>query len=61
MNQKNNSKQTTNSSINNKRLLLEIHYRSNKQSNRYSILINNCRVITIIDWLYALKNFLASR
>lgn len=43
-----------------KRLQLELHYRSNKISNRYSILINNCRVIAIFDWLLKVKNFLAS-
>ncbi len=43
-----------------KRLQLELHYRSNKISNRYSILINNCRVIAVLDWLVKVKNFLSS-
>jgi len=43
-----------------KRLQLELHYRSNKVSNRYSILINNCRVIAVLDWIVKVKNFLSS-
>lgn len=43
-----------------KRLQLEIHYRSNKTSNRYSILFNNCQVITLIDWLMQIKAYLLS-
>jgi vacuolar protein sorting-associated protein 13D len=41
-------------------LQLELHYRSNKQSNRHSVLINNCRVVLIFDWLLKLKNFISS-
>lgn len=48
------------SSNRSKLLQLEIHYRSNKISNRYSILFNNCRVITLIDWLMEIKAFLAN-
>jgi vacuolar protein sorting-associated protein 13D len=43
-----------------KHLMFEIHFRSNKIGNKYSILINNCRVITILDWLNGLKTFLGS-
>lgn len=43
-----------------KRLQLELHYRSNKTYNRYSILINNCRVIAVLDWLIKVKNFISS-
>ena len=39
------------------RLQLEVHYRSKKNSNKYSILFNNCRVITIMDWLMEMNNF----
>lgn len=42
------------------RLQLEIHFRSNKISNRYSILFNNCRVISIIDWILQAKQFISS-
>lgn len=49
-------KQSTNES----RLQMEIHYRSNKTSNRSSILFNNCRWICIIDWLIRMKHFLSS-
>ena len=41
-----------------KSLQLEIHYRSNKNSNRYSIVFNSCRVIVIFDWLIQVKTFL---
>ncbi len=41
-------------------LQLEIHFRSNKISNRYSVLINNCRVIAVFDWLLKVKHFLVS-
>ena len=34
--------------------------KGNKVSNRYSVLINNCRVIAVLDWLIRLKDFLAS-
>ena len=44
----------------NKRLQLELHFRSNKKSQRYSILFNSCRVITIVDWLIEMKSFLTS-
>jgi vacuolar protein sorting-associated protein 13D len=43
-----------------KRLQLELHFRSNKDSKRYSVLFNNCRVITIVDWLIEMKNFLSA-
>ncbi|RNA32522.1 vacuolar sorting-associated 13D isoform X1, partial [Brachionus plicatilis] len=39
------------------RLQLEVHYKSKKSSNKYSILFNNCRVITIMDWLMEMNNF----
>ena len=32
----------------------------NKLSNRYSILINNCRVIEVLDWLIKVKDFLSA-
>lgn len=41
-------------------LQLEIHYRSKKDLNRCSILINNCRVIAVFDWIVKVKNFLFS-
>lgn len=34
--------------------------KGNKTSNRYSVLINNCRVIAVLDWLIKVKDFLAS-
>lgn len=43
-----------------KRLQLEIHFRSNRTTNRYSILFNNCCVISLADWLMQMKNFLGS-
>lgn len=55
-----NPKQNKKSEAANKRLQLELHYRSNKTSNRYSVLINNCRVISVFDWLLKLKNFLSA-
>lgn len=39
------------------RLQLEVHYKSSQNSNRYSILFNNCRVITLLDWLMEVKKF----
>lgn len=45
---------------NSQRLQLELHFRSNKKSQRYSVLFNSCRVITIVDWLIEMKNFLTS-
>jgi vacuolar protein sorting-associated protein 13D len=47
-------------SSNSKRLQLEIHFKSNKKYQRFSILFNNCQVITKIDWLIEMKNFLTS-
>ncbi len=54
---KSNSKEAK---ANSKRLQLELHFRSNKKSQRFSILFNSCRVITIVDWLIEMKNFLTS-
>lgn len=41
-------------------LQLEVHYRSNKIANRFSILFNNCRCVCLIGWLMRAKSFLTS-
>ena len=53
-----NTSTTMNKSKKRKSLQLEIHYRSNKNSNRYSIVFNSCRVIVIFDWLIQVQTFL---
>lgn len=52
----------TDSQINQKssNLQLEVHYRSNKTANRFSILFNNCRCLCVIGWLMRAKEFLTS-
>ena len=47
----------TDSSSATTRLQLELHSRILKDSDRYSILLNNCAVITMLDWLIRLKSF----
>lgn len=41
-------------------LQLEVHYRSNKTSNRFSIVFNNCKCICLIDWIIQMKRFISS-
>jgi vacuolar protein sorting-associated protein 13D len=43
-----------------KRLQVELHFRINKDSNRYSILLNNCFTIIQINWIAKIKEFLGS-
>ncbi len=43
------------------KLQFEVHYRlSNKNFERFSILVNNCRVIVVFDWLIQIGNFIFS-
>ncbi len=43
------------------KLQFEVHYRlNNKNFERFSILINNCRVIVVFDWLLQIANFIFS-
>ena len=55
-----NTSSSNNDSNSANRLLLELHYRSSATSNRFSVLINNCRVLVVLDWLHALHTFLMS-
>lgn len=41
-------------------LQLEVHYRSNKNANRFSVLFNNCRCVCVLGWLLRAKAFLTS-
>ena len=42
-----------------KALQLEVHCRTNKDCQRYTVLLNNMRILGIFDWLLAVKDFLA--
>ncbi|XP_077998114.1 intermembrane lipid transfer protein VPS13D-like [Glandiceps talaboti] len=39
-------------------LQMELHYRSTNDFSRFTVLLNNMRVMGIIDWLLAVKDFL---
>ncbi|CAH1239855.1 VPS13D [Branchiostoma lanceolatum] len=39
-------------------LQMELHYRSTKDFTRFTILLNNMRLMVIFDWLSAVKDFL---
>ena len=39
-------------------LQAEIHYRSTKDFTRFTILLNNMRLMGIFDWLLSVKDFL---
>jgi vacuolar protein sorting-associated protein 13D len=43
-----------------KRLQLELHSRFYKDSDRYSILFNNCAAVVKLDWLIGVKSFFAT-
>ena len=44
----------------NDELQLELHFRSTKYHRRFTILLNNMRVMGIFDWLLAVKQFITS-
>lgn len=41
-------------------LHMEIHLKSSKAKNQASILFNNMKIFCVMDWVVALKDFLAS-
>lgn len=40
---------------------LELHFRSTKDSNQFSILLNNMKLMCIFDWLLTVQEFLAAK
>ncbi|XP_070561460.1 LOW QUALITY PROTEIN: intermembrane lipid transfer protein VPS13D-like [Ptychodera flava] len=42
-------------------LQMELHYRSTSDFSRFTVLLNNMRVMGIFDWLLALKDFLGNK
>ena len=37
---------------------MELHYRSTKSATRFTVLLNNMRVMGIFDWLLSVQNIL---
>ena len=39
-------------------LQMELHYRSTKESTRFTVLLNNMRLMGVFDWLLAIQDFI---
>ena len=39
-------------------LQMELHFRSTKESTRFTVLLNNMRLMGVFDWLLALRTFI---
>lgn len=37
---------------------LELHYRATQESNKFSVILNNMKVMCIFDWILSIRDFL---
>ena len=37
---------------------LELHYRSTPESNKFSVILNNMKVMCIFDWILSVRDFI---
>lgn len=41
-------------------LQMELHFRSTRNFSRFTVLLNNMRLMGIFDWLHAMQDFLTT-